>query len=203
MQNFKYLLNDDELLGEFLGLFAGDGCINKTKHYEYRIYLYFNITEINYVIELKKILFKLFKRYPMEFRRKNIIILAIYSKFIFELVFQYLTWNPKGRKCHSVRLKHHNHSLKFKIGFLRGCLDSDGYLSDKTISFASSSKRLARDMTTFLDDLGIIYRFSTYKEKRANRVDMHHIYIRKKERRLFLQIIKPRERKNLNALAGI
>ena len=37
--------NDEELIGEFIRLFAGDGSIFKTKNFLYRTYLHFNINE--------------------------------------------------------------------------------------------------------------------------------------------------------------
>ena len=43
---------DEELVGEFIGLFAGDGCANITKDYKYRIFLYFNITEKKFMLKV-------------------------------------------------------------------------------------------------------------------------------------------------------
>jgi hypothetical protein len=196
------VFDDQELIGEFIGLVAGDGGLNKTKSYLYRTYLYFNITEKIYVIKLKKVLYQLFGKYPMQFRTKNVIVIAYYSKFIYYLVHNYLDWRHNERKSHSVHLKNHDHSKMFKIGFLRGCLDSDGYLADKYISFDTSSPNLAVDIKQFLMDLDIKFYYSVYKEKRPNRVNMYKIKIRKNERDIFLKTIKPRETKNLNAPAG-
>lgn len=196
-------LNNDELLGEFIGLVAGDGCLYKTKQYHYRVYLCFNITEKKYVDELASVLFPLFGIYPLRIRRENRLILVYCSKQIFSLVCGYLTWNPMSRKCHTVRLIKRDHSKKFKIGFIRGNLDSDGYLSDKKISFASTSHYLINDIMSYLSDLDITFHYAVYKEKRSNKKDMHHVNIRKAYSEKFLHMIKPRERKNLSASAGI
>lgn len=54
---------DDGLIGEFIGLFAGDGCADITNDYKYRTYLYFNITEKEFVKNLvENVLMKLFKK---------------------------------------------------------------------------------------------------------------------------------------------
>jgi hypothetical protein len=192
--------SNTELFGEFLGVVAGDGCLNKTKEYHYRIYLYFNSTESKYVNELiKKVLYILFSKYPLRFRRKpsGMFILYYCSKEMYSLIKKYLSWNFEGRKSHSVHLKTRNHNKKFKIGFLRGLIDSDGYLSEKKINFSTSSPYLAKDIRHFLKELGLEYYYNIYKEKRENRVNMHYIDIKKKDRTKFLRIINPRERKNM------
>ncbi|MBU90250.1 hypothetical protein CMO94_01805 [Candidatus Woesearchaeota archaeon] len=196
-------LKDEELIGEFIGLFAGDGCQYKTKSYVYRTYLFFNTAERIYVMELKKVLYKLFNKQLSQINVKNVIALVYYSKNVYDFVRSYLKWDIHKRKSHSVRLKNCSDSKKFKIGFLRGCIDSDGYLSDKKINFATTSRKLAENIKNFLSDLNVNYHYHVYKEKRSNRVDIHHININMKERERFMKIISPREIKNLNASAGI
>ncbi len=194
---------DEELIGEFIGVFAGDGCLHKTKNYNYRVHLYFNKTEHQYVKDLKKILYTLFGKFPWTFDRGDIFMLTYSSKRLHLFIKYYLTWEKTGRKSHSVHLAKRDHSKEFKIGFLRGLIDSDGYLTDNKIQFATSSPCLANDIKCFLEDLRIDYHYHLYEEKRENRVNMNHISIRKNEREKFFNIIKPRELKNLNASAGI
>ena len=144
-----------ELVGEFLGIVAGDGCLNKTKQHHYRVYLFFNKKEHAYVRELYTALFyELFKKQPSLFDRKerDIFILYFCSKEIYFFVKRYLTWDMTTRKSHSVHLKSRNHTTRFKIGFLRGLIDSDGYLSNDRIVFSTSSMKLAADIMQFLDE---------------------------------------------------
>jgi len=190
-------VSDKELLGELMGVFAGDGGFNKTKQYQYRVSFYFNKTEDKYVKELKEIFYVLFQKYPMQFQRQNKLILRYNSKAIIELINNYLTWNKQGKKSHSIRLITENHCESFRIGFIRGNLDSDGYLSKEKITFATSSPYLANNINNFLNDLGINYHYYKYLDKRKNRVPMYHINIRKPKRNKFLDLIKPRELKNL------
>jgi hypothetical protein len=198
--------SNEELIGEFIGLFAGDGCFYKEANGNYKIGLFFNKTEIRYVEELKIILQKIFRKSPRLDKRDNRLILVYYSKNIYLLIKKYLDWNTTGRKTHSVHLKEDKYSQEFKIGFLRGSLDSDGYFSDKTIMFASSSKRLIENIKSFLTDLNIPYHYNEYVEKRSNRVNMHHVNIRRPDRERLIRLINPREYKNLKgpyASAGI
>ena len=43
---------DKELIGEFIGLFAGDGSSHVTENYRYRICLHFNVAEETFVKNL-------------------------------------------------------------------------------------------------------------------------------------------------------
>lgn len=194
---------DEEKVGEFIGVFAGDGCFNLDNG-RYRVQLFFNKTENRYADELSNsVLKELFGRLASNRSYLNKIILTYYSKNIYYLIRDYLDWDTAGRKTHSVHLKSCDYSREFKIGFLRGSLDSDGYFSDKKMSFASSSKMLIDNIMLFLKDLEIPFYYHEYVEKRPNRVNMHHVEIRKPYRRLFIDLINPRERKNITAPRGI
>lgn len=190
--------NDNELLGEFIGLFAGDGSCSKTAVYQYRTYLCFNITEKEYVKDLiNSVLMPLFKKRPMAYRQENRLYIFYYSKFLHALIRRYLCWNENFRKTYSVRLKNTNHSIEFMVGFIRGNLDSDGHVSKNKISFASVSPLLIKNITFFLKKLGMPYSLRLYLEKRINRKNIYHITIPKTYHALFWQRIKPRNKKGL------
>jgi hypothetical protein len=186
---------NDELISEFIGLFAGDGCVYKSKGYNYRTYLYFNITERPFVEDLiTNVLIKIFGKRPMIFIRENRLILCYGSRNIHEFVDKYLAWDRKSRKTHSVRLKDAGRSRRFKIGFIRGSLDSDGHFSKKQISFASVSRGLIKNIEEFLKDLNFGNSLSVYKEKRLNRKDLYQIRILRKDHKKFIKTIRPRNR---------
>lgn len=195
---------NDELIGEFIGLFAGDGCIFTTNNYCYRTYLCFNTNEDKFVKDLiENVLLNLFKKKPMIFIREHRLNLCYCSKNIHTFIDKYLDWNRNSRKTYSVCLKDQEYSKRFIIGFIRGSLDSDGYLSEKKISFASVSSGLIENISQFLDILGLAYSVRLYKEKRPNRKDIYHINILKKDFNRFLELIKPRNIKGLYAPTGI
>jgi hypothetical protein len=184
---------NDELIGEFMGLFAGDGCVYTTNNYCYRTYLCFNTNEEEFVNDLiEKVLLILFKKKPWIFIREHRLTLCYCSKNIHKFIEKYLEWNKEDRKTYSIKLRNQEFSTDFMIGFIRGSLDSDGYLSEKAINFASVSPGLIDNISEFLDNFNFTYSIKKYKEKRPNRKDMCHINIWKKDFNRFLELIKPR-----------
>lgn len=186
-------LNEEELIGEFMGLFAGDGSFYKTTTYKYCIRLHFNITEKEFANNLINcVLIKLFGKKPMISKQENRLNLCYYSKQIYKLINRYLAWDQNSRKTYSVRLVTRDHSPEFIIGFLRGCVDSDGYISPQKICFSTVSPRLAKDIDYFLNKLNFVHTTGLYKEKRQNRKDIYHIVLWKKEFNRFIELIKPK-----------
>jgi hypothetical protein len=191
-----------ELNGEFMGLFAGDGSSDKTSICQYRTRLFFNITEKLFVDNLiDNVLMALFAKRPMVFKEKSKYTLCYYSKNIHKFIDNYLTWNNEAPKTYSVHLQDRNYSKRFMVGFIRGSLDSDGYLSSNRISFATVSPRLKDNIVHFLTKLGFTHSAREYHEKRPNRVNIYQINVWKESFDDFLSTIKPRNIKN--APAGI
>lgn len=62
---------DHEHIGEFIGLFAGDGNFFKTNQYHYRVFIFFGPDELYRVTTTKEMLIKLFSKSPIEAKRKN------------------------------------------------------------------------------------------------------------------------------------
>jgi len=191
----KINTKNKEFVGEFIGLFAGDGCMYKTKDYNYRTYLHFNKTEKKFVEDLiGKVLVKLFEKEPMIFKPGNRLNLCYCSKGIHQFISEYLVWDQNYRKTYSVRLKEGKYGKQFIIGFIRGSLDSDGYFSKNKISFATVSPGLKKNIIEFLDILSITHTVRLYKEKRKNRKGIYHITVWKKDHNKFINLIKPRNK---------
>lgn len=83
LKPIKKNFEDHYMWGEFLGLVAGDGCLTITKEYHYRIRLFFNKTEKEYVKELKNLLQDMFGKPPQVFRKLNVITLYYCSKQLY------------------------------------------------------------------------------------------------------------------------
>ena len=185
-----------EDIGEFLGIFASDGYSNIGDNYHYVIRLFFNVKENQYIEEITTFLTKFFNKPPSKFQHKcNATILRYYSKKIFDFISFYLEWNRagKGSKSRTIRLVRVEKSKKFKIGFLRGCIDADGYINKNKIIFATSSEDLANTICNFLYKLKIKFTYNIRNEKRKNRIPMKIIYIRREDRQKFFNVIKPRK----------
>ncbi len=195
---------NSQLVGEFIGVFAGDGCFYKMPDKKHRVSLHFNRSEKKYVDEFKQqVLKKIFGKIPSEYYQTNRYNLYYYSKPIYHFIIGFLHWDEKSRKTYSVHLIRRNYPRTFKIGFLRGMLDSDGHLSSKKISFATVSPELAQDITSFLENLDIPCKLSSYEDKRANRKRIYHITIPTQSFFKFLNTVNPRNKKRLNASVGI
>ena len=126
-----------EQIGEFIGIFAADGNFSKTRQYHYRVLLFFGPDEERRKNQIKYLLTQLFSKSPIEANRENLLILCYCSRQLYEFIIEYLGWNKEMPKTYTVTLREREYSSKFKIGFLRGNVDSDGYLSKDKICFAS------------------------------------------------------------------
>ncbi len=190
--------NNQELIEEFIGSFAGDGYACKFNDYKYRTYIAFNSIDENYVHDfIENVLTKIFSKKPMLFRRKSCILLCYYSKNIHSLLYKYLVWDIGSKKTYSVALRGRDYTGSFLTGFLRGSVDSDGHISDKKISFATVSPGLKESITYALEKLHIKHSVHLYKEKRLNRKDIYHIFVSREDHQKFLQCIKPRNKKGV------
>lgn len=190
----KINYNKEEIIGELMGLFAGDGNYFKTKNYHHRVFLFFGPDEGKFREEVYDVLFILFNKYAIKLRRKNLLILLYISRDIIDFIHNYLEWDKDLKKTYSVKLINQKYSKEFKIGFVRGSVDSDGHVSKKVkkINFASVSEGLINNIKQFLEDLDIEFHIHTYSDKRENRKPVHHINVKSKHYCKFIELIKPR-----------
>lgn len=148
----------DEDLGEFLGIFVGDGGFYFDKfRYKYIIRVYTGLLDKNYNDDLIKFFSKIFGKKPHNYIRfkDNVCILSYHSKDIYLLLKRYLDWN--GIKTYSINIKEpHKHSKDFYIGFLRGLFDTDGnfYKPKKRVSYGTVSSKLAFQVNEIMNKLG-------------------------------------------------
>ena len=195
---------NEEAIGELLGVFVGDGYIYlDRKAYKYSTRFFFNLTEEKYAKDLSDFFEENFSKKPNMRKEKynRIITITYYTKRLYHFILEHVGWSISrniighNKKSRTVFLKNINRSKKFKIGFLRGCLDSDGHISKNKINFASASKRLIETIGLFLEDVGIKnFNMWYYDDKRGNRVGIYHIDINRPERKRFIKTIKPRNR---------
>lgn len=190
---------NEELIGEFIGLFAGDGSYHRDLTYRHIVKLHFAKSEEPFTKELiQKILIKLFDKGPMVFVEGNKLNLVYYSKEIYNLIKKYLDWNLLEAKTYSVRLKTREHKLPFIVGFIRGSIDSDGHLSQKRVTFASVSNLLINDISFFLNHLGLKHGLYCQKNRKGNRRDLYSIEIKRGDLTKFMEVINPRNRVKMN-----
>jgi len=192
-KRIRNISENSENIGEFIGLFAGDGSFFKSKKYQYNIRLFFNKSEEEFVNKLNENLFlKLFHKKPMRYPRKNVIVISYYSKKVYQIIKTYLDWDSSSRKTHTVHLITNKHPKTFIIGFIRGLFDSDGHISNKKICFGTVSPKLCQNACKALEHLEMPYSLYKYQDKRKNRKLLYQIYIPRGSHKRFLDIIKPK-----------
>lgn len=190
----------DEIKGEILGVFAGDGnFFFDQKRYKYTIRFFFNKSESKYAQDLCDLMGMALGKPPNFRKEKNrsIITLTYLSKPFYLFLKSHLSWKTteNKKKSHTIRLKKVNQPREFKIGFLRGNIDTDGCISEKRINFASTSKNLIRNIEQFIKDLGFTnYNRWSYDDKRGKRSRIHHIDLNRPEIKRFLRVVNPRNR---------
>lgn len=193
----KYLIKYSEEEGELVGIFAGDGSqyyYKKAGHY----YTTIHFGDVpNYVRYVKKIYDSYFKKnwcvwkeipkYGNPKYRIRVVDMTIFNHFL-----NYLSYDRK-RKHDTVKLINFDFPDSFKIGFLRGFLDTDGTVANCKkrirVQYYTTSKNLSKQISLFLSDLGInngLCKISRLKNK-----DIYYIYVLQGDVDSFLKLIKP------------
>lgn len=175
-------LNANEI-GEIIGAFAGDGSYYYSSHGRsghHIVRFHFNLENREYISYFENLLektglnvFKCITKY------RNSLDLKVNSKKFIKFIREYLNWN--GKKTYSVHLKFRkcldDHDLQ--VGILRGLIRTDGHIRKDEISFFSTSKKLAKDLSRILDMLMIRYDFRINNDKRINRKTGYVIRMKK------------------------
>lgn len=192
--------SNEKKIGEFIGLFAGDGSyfFEKAK-YSYRIRVHLNKKEHDIIQYYKKLIRELFGKSPNLYHMESVVILEIRSKIIYNFIKSYLEWNHN--KTFTVKLKNFDKlSKEFLKGFAKGLIDSDGYVRHgrKEIYFGTTSPALNKN---FVDILKLInVNFKCYRQIRENRHIFYKTRLANEEVSKFVKIIEPIK---ANGLAGI
>jgi len=181
-----------ELLGEVLGFFAGDGSlVNRPDKWDYRVKFFLNIKEVLVVKNYNDSISRFIGKPATLFNRGSMTIIQITSKDFCEFIKDYLKFGKSKTKTIELKNKDLLKNIRFTIGFMKGLIDSDGYVRKdrKEIYFGSISRKLANDFISGLNLLSI--RFKEYIQKRQNCNDFYKIRISGVEVDRFNKIIKP------------
>ncbi|MBU3896930.1 MAG: hypothetical protein KJ697_03285 [Nanoarchaeota archaeon] len=182
-----------EKIGEFIGVFTGDGYFIKDKIGHYKTMITVSIKASEYIKHLDTIFTELFSKSPLIIKRLkyNTVELRYDSKEIYELIKNYLFWD--GKKHNSVRLLVIEHDKEFLTGFLRGCLDTDGHVHKnyKRICFSTTSLFLANQLSSILTNLGFENKILIARDKRLNRKLLYNVRLLGEEAIRLIKTIKP------------
>ncbi len=187
--------NNNEL-GEFLGIFAGDGHYHCSKNYQHIIQIYAGAYETGYRRYLEETLTRWFGKKPRIYHtlykgKPSCYTFTYYSKTIRELIAKYLIW--EGKKTYTVRLvKLDKNNHEFNLGFLRGLIDTDGsyYAPKRRISFSTVSPRLAHNALMIIHQSCHLNPFMDKWEK-IGKADIYTLTLHGKNTTRFLDWVRP------------
>lgn len=183
--------SDEQKIGEFIGLFAGDGSYFFEKYtHIHRIRIHLNKKEVDIIRHYSKVIEKLFGKSPNLVDEKYCVALELRSKEVINFIRTYLEWCDK--KTYTVRLvKTYTPSKDFLMGFLRGLIDSDGYVrrTSAEVHFGSTSVNLHKNFIDALTIMKIKSKCNTQITK-SNRI-FYHSRIAKDDAIRFISLVKP------------
>lgn len=199
LKDFSFVANEENI-GEFVGVFAADGCFSKCG-YRSVTSLYFSPDEEEYAKSAHKMLSGMFSRTPLLFWDKNnkIYIIRFNSKDIKTLLKTYLDWD--GKKTYSVQLKSIDHTREFLLAFLRGYLDSDGFCNNDTkkASFFGVSKNMLDQIDDIVKSFGVITK--RYTSIRQNRKPLYFVHVTNSDAIKLIRLVRPRNEKRIRKWA--
>ena len=165
-------------LGEFLGIFATDGCFYvDMKRYHYTLSISLSKDQLQYAKILQGTIERIVGKRPRIDVKKGIAQLVMRGKAILGFISHFLVW--EGRKAHSIRFRQAvlHFRKDFLRGVLRGLLAGDGsvYAPKHRLSFGVVSKKLAHQFAALLRKFSItshVYPVP-YKGKKT----LYHVHV--------------------------
>jgi len=161
-RDITFGFSSDENIGEFIGVFVGDGCYSRSKYYHHNVSFFFSGDETQYVDSFSDFLLKNLDKRPQRYispSGPNKIVLRYSSKRLIDFIWNYVSWGG-DRKSRSVSLRGNvsSYSREFRIGFIRGLLDTDGYAGKyRQVTLSTASPYLNLQVKEILDGFRIEY----------------------------------------------
>lgn len=187
--------NSVEKVGEIIGIFAGDDNYTVDNSYKHQISIFINAEDKKYINHVEKLMYDLCTKKPFVYtiQKSNVTILRIVSKRFFVFISTYLKWGHTKTKTIELRDEATHLGKKFNLGFLRGLLDTDGYIDQKNhrAVYSTISKKLACNIKEALKIFNIKYSEYQYIDPRPNRNPIFRIIISEDFEKL-MRIINPK-----------
>lgn len=184
---------DTQTIGEFIGIFAGDGNYCRDNSYHHQVRIYININDTAYISEVKQIIFAVSKKSPFINERPayNVTVLRVNSINFVELIRTYLNWGHTKTRTVRLAKSPDSYSNNFAKGFLRGLMDTDGSLSKTRAIYSTISSGLATNISDLLTRFRIEHEIYMQIDGRGNRKPIFRIVIRK-DIVSFIRIVRPK-----------
>ena len=199
----NFIINFSENEGEIVGIFTGDGSQHgDIPHGNYKTNIHFgnNLAYVNYVKNLYDNYFNktwsLYKEFPKGYDIKY--KLNAVNKKIFNYFPNYIIYK-RETKHNTVKLKTLNLPKHFKIGFLRGLVDTDGtvckYDNRIRVIYYTTSKILAKQIKLLLKDIEV--KSEVYMTKKQGYKDLYMVQLSQKDVIKFLNKVRPYKQRRL------
>lgn len=165
-------------LGEFLGLFATDGCfyIDK-KRYHYTLTISLSKYQLHYAKIVQRFIERIIGKRPRIDVKVSMVQLVVRGKAILGFLRHYLAW--RGRRAHTIHFLGSALSLDddFLRGVIRGLIAGDGgvYQPKRRLAFGVVSRRLAQQYSDLLAKFGISS--NTYSVRYPGKKTLHHVHV--------------------------
>jgi hypothetical protein len=181
--------------GEIVGIFAGDGSqyYNK-KHCAYQVNVHFGKKNKDYMEYVKRLYELYFKKKFNITKEERTIKIRTRSKEIYNYFHHYIDFKPQIKHC-TVKLKTLDLSMEFKLGFLKGFVDTDGSVLLKKqrkkirVAFYTTSEALANQIRDILSEIDI--KCGVYIRKKEGLKDCYTVQLRQRHVIKFLNVVKP------------
>lgn len=186
-------------MGEFIGIVAEDGGQSyyaKKGVYKVRIYLSSNQRSLlRHTIALFRTLFSIIPRvYNHQRRRRpyNIVSIEIESKRIYEIIEEYLVWGKAIRRSKTINLNmEKSYSSDFLCGFVKGLIESDGWIYHNQVGLKSISKLLAINFYEILPKLGFSPNIAKREDLKGNRSPIYVVTLNGRRARELIRLLRP------------
>jgi len=199
-----YRINYSRREGEIVGIFTGDGSQYYYKNYgHYHTNVHFGdvLAYVEHVKSLYEGYFNKKWRIWRQVKDEGFISyrLRVIDKKIYFHFFNYIIYDPRS-KSDTVRLRTLKLPRSFKIGFIKGLIDTDGWVAKngKEIGFCTTSERLAKQVMILFKEFNIESKLRL-EHRPKPRKTMFIIRVSRKSVDNFLNLIKPYKALKLGA----
>jgi len=196
-ENALKIPEDEEIRGELCGIFAGDGYVYVRGDGHYEITITLNI-EDDYWVELREFFEQNLEKKPQIIKEGDCgrVRLRYSSKKLYDLFKRRLDWCEED-KTGTVCLAEGQNSDAFKLGFVRGLIDTDGsrVKNRREYRYGSVSKKLAENFCSILEYFEVESSLRRSVDKRENCRDMFRVKIYGDDARKFQSKVQPRHPK--------
>ena len=200
-QDILTIPSNPTIIGEFLGVFAGDGYFffdPKGYHYTFLITLHAK-NDLQYVEYLETMFRSHFNKEVRKYYVGNSIRIMFESKKLFNFINSKLEIK---NKTYNVRLKGRidDYGMDFLLAFVRGLMDTDGYVREYSIGIKMASKYVIYQISKILKKIDIENKISIIKDPRPNCKTLYQISINKNQLSNFygkINFSNPKKREKL------